>query len=196
MLVGHFPLTGSGSNDRYEIYGNFFYENPTEALFQGEGNLVLHDNLFVNRSGDAVHVQRHNDRPRTVVIFHNTVLASGNGISVTGADPDSLQKIQGNAVFAGRPIVGPGQADNIVGSLSDAEGRLVAPGAPLGRLDLHPQPGRLAGPAIDLRAFDRYEDGTRDFDGRPRKGINRGAYETDGSVGASPLSLESKPAGR
>ena len=48
LLVGHFPLTGAGRNDVYEIYGNFFWQNPTEALFQGEGNIALYDNVFVN----------------------------------------------------------------------------------------------------------------------------------------------------
>jgi hypothetical protein len=34
VLVGHWPVRGDGSKDTYEIYGNFFYQNPTEALFQ------------------------------------------------------------------------------------------------------------------------------------------------------------------
>ena len=51
LLVGHSPLSGTGVDDRYEIYGNFFFQNPTEALFQGEGNVALYDNLFVNASG-------------------------------------------------------------------------------------------------------------------------------------------------
>jgi len=39
VLVGHWPLSGPGQNDRYELYGNFFFQNDThvEALFQGEG---------------------------------------------------------------------------------------------------------------------------------------------------------------
>lgn len=42
VLVGHLPPSGSGVNDLYEIYGNLFWQNPTEALFQGEGNLALY----------------------------------------------------------------------------------------------------------------------------------------------------------
>jgi len=34
VLVGHFPLEGPGSDDTYAIYGNLFFENPSEALFQ------------------------------------------------------------------------------------------------------------------------------------------------------------------
>ncbi|BBJ22606.1 hypothetical protein W01_05330 [Candidatus Nitrotoga sp. AM1P] len=47
VLVGHWPVKGNGSKDTYEIYGNFFYQNPMEALFQGEGNIALYNNLFV-----------------------------------------------------------------------------------------------------------------------------------------------------
>ena len=42
LLVGGFPPTGWGANDSYEIYGNFFYNNPVEALFQGTGNIKLY----------------------------------------------------------------------------------------------------------------------------------------------------------
>ena len=40
VLLGHFPLEGSGTEDRYAVYGNFFYQNRYEALFQGEGNIA------------------------------------------------------------------------------------------------------------------------------------------------------------
>src|SRR6185437_12051621 len=53
LLVGAFPSSGAGTNDLYEIYDNFFYENPNEALFQGEGNVAFYDNLLVADSGDA-----------------------------------------------------------------------------------------------------------------------------------------------
>ncbi len=42
LLVGHFPTSGPGVDDQYEIYGNFFWQNPTEALFQGEGNVAFY----------------------------------------------------------------------------------------------------------------------------------------------------------
>ena len=177
VLVGHFPTTGPGSHDRYEIYGNVFCDNPTEALFQGEGNVVLHDNVFVNRAGSAIHIQAHNDRPRSVVVYHNTVLAAGDGISVTGADSAYEQRIVGNAVFASRPIAGPGQQENVVGDPGDAGSDLVSAPATGGPLDLHPKPGRLTGPRIDLRQFEVYLDGTVDLEGRPRSGTVRGALE-------------------
>jgi len=86
VLVGHFPPEGPGSDDRYVIYGNFFYANRTEALFQGEGNIALYDNLFVNPYGDAIHIQPHNDIPKRIDIAFNTVLAEGVGISVVAGE--------------------------------------------------------------------------------------------------------------
>jgi hypothetical protein len=40
LLVGGFPSEGTGKDDYYEVYGNFFYNNPVEALFQGTGNIT------------------------------------------------------------------------------------------------------------------------------------------------------------
>ena len=75
MLVGHFPRVGRGAEDHYVIYGNFFYQNRNEALFQGEGNVALYANVFVNDFADGVRVQPHNDVPRRVVIAYNTIVA-------------------------------------------------------------------------------------------------------------------------
>jgi hypothetical protein len=194
VLVGHFPLTGPGANDHYDVYGNFFYENPTEALFQGEGNLVLRDNVLVNRSGSAVHIQRHNDRPRSIVVIQNTVLAAGRGISLAGADPAYEQWVVGNVVFAAQPISAPSQSDNVTGPLREAAAHLAAPDAPLGRLDLHPRPGRLLGSPLNLKPLVEWLPGRRvDFDGQPRAGAVRGAYETTGGEGAWRLALETMP---
>ncbi|MEF8794595.1 MAG: hypothetical protein V5A50_13080, partial [Thiohalorhabdus sp.] len=60
VLVGHFPPEGQGSKDRYAIYGNVFYRNPTEGLLQGEGSVALYDNLFVNPAGDGLAIMPHN----------------------------------------------------------------------------------------------------------------------------------------
>jgi hypothetical protein len=154
VLVGHFPLTGSGVDDRYEIYGNFFYDNPTHTLFQGEGNVAIHDNVFVNRSGGAINVRPHNDRPREVLIHHNTVLAAATG------------------------------------PLAAAVQDLIAPDEPLGRLDLHPRPGRLTGTRIDPVDLGLPPIRWTDFDSRPRSGEVRGAYETTGGAGTWALGLD------
>ena len=55
---------------------------PTEGLFQGEGNIAFYHNLLVNEHGDAIRIQPHNDIPRRVVVAFNTVVASGAGVSV------------------------------------------------------------------------------------------------------------------
>jgi hypothetical protein len=193
VLVGHFPLSGSGSSDRYEIYGNFFHRNPVEALFQGEGNLVLHDNVFVNASGSAVNITSHNDKPRNVTVYHNTVVATGNGIRIANADPGYVQKIIANAVFAATPVSGPNQQGNVTGSYASAADSLVAPTAALGSLDLFPKAGQLAGTTTDLAQFGGYTDGARDFNGNARTGVHRGAYEGDGSNPGWRLALSIKP---
>lgn len=80
VLLGHFPLAGAGSEDRYLVYGNLFLHNPSEALLQAEGRVAVYGNVFINGGGDAIHIQPHNDVPRDMDIFSNTVLASGAGI--------------------------------------------------------------------------------------------------------------------
>ena len=79
VLVGHFPLEGAGHDDQYVVYGNFFYQNRLESLFQGEGNVAIYGNLFVNAHGDGIRIQPHNDIPRRIDIAFNTVLARNTG---------------------------------------------------------------------------------------------------------------------
>jgi hypothetical protein len=118
LLVGHWPLEGKGAKDTYWIGNNLFYENPVEALFQGEGRFVLRDNLFINSVGDAVHVQPHNDIPREVVVANNLVLASGDGIRVLSkpARPSRVW-VDGNVVAAGQSLLGGFRSHNHVYSL-------------------------------------------------------------------------------
>jgi hypothetical protein len=194
LLVGHFPLSGAGANDLYEIYGNFFYQNPTEALFQGEGNIALHDNVFVNSGGDAVNIQAHEDKPRTVTVFHNTVVATGGGLRISGADTNFVQKLIGNASFAATPISGPNQQNNVTGTYAQASSYLNAPFAALGSLDVYPKTGQLTGATIDLAAFSGFTDGTKDFNGTTRTGTHRGAYEGDGANPGWKLARSMKPA--
>ncbi|MFO1380907.1 MAG: hypothetical protein U1F63_11220 [Chitinivorax sp.] len=178
MLVGHWPLQGPGQEDRYEIYGNFFYQNPAEALFQGEGNLAFYNNLLVNDQGDGVHIQPHNDVPRRIAVFHNTVLARGNGIRVHGGlvPPEQPFRIAANAVFAGQPLSGGEQEQNLTAARSEASVYLTAPDAPLGRLRLDPLPGRLLAPGTGLEWIDEFGDAERDYDGRRLGPAYRGAY--------------------
>lgn len=192
VLVGHLPLSGDGQDDVYEIYGNFFYENPIEALFQGEGNIGLYGNLFVTSTGDAINIQPHNAVPREVTVFQNTVVAAGRGIYVTGGDPGFVQRIVGNAVFASPAIQGPNQSANITGTYAAAPLYLNDPHAPIGQLDLYPLPGTLTGTAIGTTTFTAYTDWDHDFNGTLRDETYRGAYSGAGMNPGWQLALDFK----
>lgn len=181
LLVGSFPLSGPGSQDRYEIYGNFFYQNGTEALFQGEGNIAFHHNLMVNTLGDALNIQRHNGEVRTVDIFHNTIVASSSGIRVSGGAPGFAQRVIGNAVFASSPISGGAQRDNVTGSYTNAATHLVNPTGPIGQLDLYPRAGALQGSPIDRTLLQTYAEWNRDFNRVSHPDTQRGAYAGSGA---------------
>lgn len=126
VLIGHGPLAGPGMDDITVLYGNVFHQNPNEALFQGEGNLALHGNQFVNDHGDAIRIQPHNDIPRNVDVLGNTIVAAGTGVLVrTGEAPAGAgfrQVVTGNAVFAGRPIEGGVSSSNTVAPFEAAAG--------------------------------------------------------------------------
>ncbi|MDZ7584912.1 MAG: hypothetical protein U0938_08785 [Thiobacillus sp.] len=114
VLLGHFPLAGAGSEDRYLVYGNLFLHNPGEALLQAEGRVAIYDNVFINGGGDAVRIQPHNDVPRDMDIFSNTVLASGAGIQIRQAEGAAYrQRVIVNAVAAAIPLQGGEAAHNV-----------------------------------------------------------------------------------
>lgn len=166
VLVGHLPLAGPGSEDGYLIQANLFWQNPSEALFQGEGNLTLEANVLVNRHGPALHIQPHNDVPRRIELRHNTVLARDAGILVRHREasdapaPIYPQRAEGNLIFAARPLSGIAGA-NFSAAYDQAGLYLARPYADLGELDvspLRPRPGREA-------------PGARDFFGAPQAGV-------------------------
>lgn len=180
LLVGHWPLSGPGAEDFYAIYGNFFYQNPSEALFQGEGNVVFYSNVLVNTRGDAINIQPHNAVPRHIDIFHNTVIAAATGIRVSGGDPAYTQQVVANAVFASTPIIGGAQQANKTGPLAAAANYLTAPFAPLGQLDLSPRLGRLTTGPFNIAQESSVPDLYRDFDGRMYSVPIAGAYSGNG----------------
>ena len=182
LLVGHWPLSGAGSTDVYQIYGNLFHENPSEALFQGEGNIALHDNLFVSRGPRAVRIQKHNNLPRRIDIFNNTVMSPTEGIVIYNGDPAYPQRVSGNLVFSAQPLVGGLQVGNLTGVYSAAPQYLNNPLGSLtaGTLDLFPIAGRALGIAVDLSLFAGFLDWDKDFNGFPKLTTYRGAYSDDG----------------
>lgn len=181
LLVGHWPPDGPGADDTYAIYGNFFNQNPTEALFQAEGNVAFYGNVLVNTFGDAINIQPHNDVPRRIDVFHNTVLAANIGIRLGGGAPAFAQRVMANAVFASAPIAGGEQHANRTGLLAEAAEYLAEPFAPPGRLDLSPRPGKLAIEPINLMLPSYLPDANRDFEGRVRSASVAGAYVEKGS---------------
>lgn len=178
MLLGDVPASGSGSNDRTLVYGNLFYQNPVENLFQGEGNIALYSNVFITSGQGGILVQPHNGVPRNVEVFHNTIIAAGRGISVSGGGAGYSQTIHSNVVFAGMAIRGGGEAsvtNNLEGQVSDASSVLANPMGAIGAdLDLRPQsPETVMG---EPQTSELLHAGF-DFDGHPRDGSSRGAYE-------------------
>src|SRR5262249_11918822 len=143
LLVGHFPNAGPGTDDRYLIYGNFFYANSTEALFQGEGNVALYANVFLNPLGDAIRFQPHKDVPKNIWIFHNTIVARGVGIRLLGSPADYVRLLEDNVVFAEESESSREYSLNLTGTYADAAKYLVDPRAAPGqlRLDLTPSRG-------------------------------------------------------
>lgn len=182
VLVGHAPLHGPGSRDRVLVHGNLFWQNPSEALFQGEGHLAIYNNLFVNSQGHALHIQPHNDVPRQVDVFHNTVLARGHGIRVLrreGTVAAWPQRVLRNLVFAAQPIAGGEAGDNLMGGVDGAARFLKKPYAELGQLDLAPRMAlagevRPASPGLGA-----YPDSDKDFGGHVRKAPVLGACIPD-----------------
>lgn len=199
LLIGDVPPSGIGASDRYEIYANFFYQNQTdlEPLLQGEGNLSIHDNVFVNAyQGNGILIQPHNGAVREIGIFHNTIVTEGIGISVAGGAATNDQRVLANAVYAnGVPaILADDQAENAVGTLAEAAAVFVDPTPTLGQLDLYPRDDTvLKGDAVDLSAYAGWTDVEVDFNGDARDGTWRGAYAGSGRNPGWMLAAENRP---
>ncbi len=184
LLVGHFPLSGAGAQDRYDIYGNFLYENATgtEGLFQGEGNVSFYANVLVNRFGGGAAFVPHLDVPREIAVFRNTIYVQGTGIRVSGGAAGFVQRVFQNAVFSGStPISGGNASDNHVGALADAEGRVASPSFGLAGMDFYPLAGELEGAGVSLDGYADRSEAALDFNRDPYDPKHRGAYGGSGT---------------
>jgi hypothetical protein len=194
VLVGHWPLRGMGRQDRYLVYGNFFYQNPAESLFQGEGRIALYHNLMVNDAGDALRLQPHHDRPRDIQIYFNTIVARTAGITVLrrGEDPEPVLQVTGNVVLAAHPITGFAPGDNLIDAYGAARDLLLETRRTPPALDLQlKQTIPLPLESLPARAH-RLPDFGKDFAGHPRQAGIPGAYGqagTEGAAGAWPPSF-------
>jgi len=190
LLVGHMPPSGPGQNDRYEIYGNFFFQNATEVLFQGTGNIYFYDNVMFNSQGTAMRIMPHEGgAPQDVRIFNNTVVASETGISIGGGASGYVQEVFGNAVFGATPISAANIRDNVTGNFAAAATYLNNPTSNIAQLDLYPKSTALTGSAINYGSVASPSGSTlgpppdylRDFNGTTQPGTGRGAYVYAGS---------------
>lgn len=184
VLLGAFPSTGPGAEDVYEVYGNFFYQNPNEALLQVTGNTALYANVFVNHfdpSGfRAVYVTAQNGfQPRRIWVFHNTVWAANTagGIRLYNPNTAYTQYCHANAVFSAQPVTNfPDAADNVTGAYADAASYLLSATTDLTGLDLYPRQDMLVGSTTTETPFSGFTDAHRDFNGAMYDWRYRGGY--------------------
>jgi hypothetical protein len=183
LLLGAFPATGLGSEDSYEVYGNLFYHNHRESLFQAEGRVSLHDNVFVDCTGTAIYLMDHNDKLRRAYIYNNTFYDVDEAVHF--ADPareDHL--VAGNLMFARTGINGQvtNVVDNLLYPVADASLYVANPSITLGEMDFYPLPGMCQGNPLDLSKFTEEADYDRDFNGDSKGAfLFRGAYAGEGT---------------
>jgi hypothetical protein len=183
LLVGGFPDTGTGANDRYEIYGNLFFHNPHESLFQASGRVTIHDNIFVDANTNAVLLQNHDLPLKQAFVYNNTVYTNSNGINFSSAASQGSASV-GNLVFATTPLAGApaDQRDNITGAVAEAATYVNSPSMTLGSMDFFPKAGKCTGTAVDLTSSKTDRDYDRDFNGTSKGGFTyRGAYAGEGT---------------
>ena len=197
LLLGHFPAEGSGARDRYAVYGNLLYNNPTERLFQGEGNIALYSNLLINPSGAGLAIMPHKGEPGDVLVFHNTLVAAeGTGAWIQRGETTRRIEVVANAVFADPPFSGDGAPGdgNLAEPLEAAAEHLRAPFAAPGELDLTPVADALAlATPLPLAWRGTLPDAARDFDGERRTGRHAGAYDSAPGMPRWPPTLVRKP---
>jgi hypothetical protein len=183
VLVGGFPDTGLGSQDRYQIYGNFFFHNPRESLLQASGRVTIHDNVFVDGASAAIRLADHDLPLRLAHVYNNTIYGTQTGIGFSSSARQG-DAVIGNLVFASTPISGSiqNQRDNLIDSVQNAAGYVKNPSLALGAMDFYPLAGRCEGPALDLSPFASDTDHDRDFNGATKGGFTfRGAYAGSGT---------------
>ena len=179
LLLGHWPLSGKGARDRYLVYGNLFVDNPHEALLQAEGNVTIYNNVFINRYGDAVQLREHNDVPRAVDVFRNTIMAAGTGLLLRNADPSARQSLESNAVFAAEVAPESLGQSNLTRSPAEARWFVRNPGDALGLLDLAPIDRQLDDRRWSTSSRAELPDVELDFDRKRRRRPTFGAYASD-----------------
>jgi hypothetical protein len=135
---------------------------------------------MINDYGDGVNIIPHNDRPRNIFIFNNTIVTSGVGIRIKGADKGATQDIRENAVFASTTPLMSNNRNNIFSMYETAANFLKNPKGRLGKLDLSPKANKLIYRRTERPTLRRFTDWNIDFNGVKRAGVYIGAYADDG----------------
>ena len=195
LLVDGFPSSGPGSSNLYEIYGNFFYHNPREALFQGSGRISFHDNILVDGQYAAAVFTDHNLPLELAYVYNNTVYSTQSGIYF-GSLARAGDEVMGNLVFAATPISGSiaHQADNITDTFANAVHYVASPSLTLGSMNFYPLVGQAQGTPLNLSPFAANADYNFDFNRTPKAGFTfRGAYAGAGTNPGWQLQAGIKP---
>jgi len=203
LLVDPFPDTGTGSTDIYEIYGNFFYKNPNESLFQGAGRFTLHDNVFAAAGAGQLSAlfTDHNGALSLAHVYNNTVYATAGGGLRFSATPRQEGIVRGNLIVTGGTALGgtvPSAANNLIGAPTDGATYFTSPSEVLGQMDFYPAAGcaGCSGTAVDLTPFTGEIAYNRDFNDTPKGTFQyRGAYAGQGTNPGWRLKAEKKTAG-
>jgi len=189
VLVDPFPDSGPGSTDLYEIYGNFFYKNPNEALFQGTGRMTLHDNVFVGAGSGQVstYFTDHNGTLKLAHVYNNTFYSIAGGGIVFGTPAREADAVVGNLIVVGATSLA-GQivnsSANVIGSIASASQYFASPSEALGQMDFYPKTTCpvCTGAALGMAPFTAEGNYDRDFNGTSKAGFTfRGAYSGSGT---------------
>jgi len=179
VLVGGFPASGSGSQDRYEIYGNVFAHNPRESLFQGSGRVTIHDNVFIDAPATRALLLQDHDLPLELAyVYDNTIYDVGAGI-VFGNAAAQGDGVAGNLIFSPVPSKGPiaDHHDDMTDSVANASMYVTAPSDSPAAFDFHPLAGKCTGAPVDESKFASDTDYAIDFDTRSKGTFTyRGAF--------------------
>jgi MYXO-CTERM domain-containing protein len=189
VLVGGFPDSGPGSEDRYEIYGNLFVHNPRESLLQASGRVTIHDNVFVDSAHNAITLQNHDLPLKMAYVYNNTIYGTSSGVRFGSAAAQG-DAVVGNLIFAATPIAGSiaDVRDNLELAVTDAPSYVTAPSLTLGQMDFYPLAAKCGGSTMDFGKFANDAEYDRDFNGSSKGAFTfRGAYAGDGANPGWPL---------
>ncbi len=179
LLVGHWPESGKGSDNYYYIYGNYFYQNQDDFLFQGEGNIAIYNNVLVNtfKGGSGINIRPHNGEVKNIHIFYNTIVAKEDGVNTSGSSRLSKIDITSNLVYANNPITGGHAFLNEIGQMINVSEYLEFSDNQNNLCLLYPKNENLfQGKSLDPLYYKRFPFALNDFNGHKRNGKVYGAF--------------------